>query len=131
MENLKFKDALTTNSRRDPMTLTHLTAPTQFVMADGIRFAYRRFGKETGVPLLFMQHFCGGMDNWDPILTDGFASGRPVILFDNAGVASSSGETPNTIDAMADHAADFGFAGLFTDRYSRFFDEANQRIHLL
>jgi len=47
------------------------------------------------------------MDNWDPAITDGFAMGRPVILFNNSGVASSSGETPNTIDAMAEHAADF------------------------
>jgi pimeloyl-ACP methyl ester carboxylesterase len=49
------------------------------------------------------------MDHWDPAVTDGFAENRPVILFDNAGVASSSGETPDTIDAMAEHAA--GFAG--------------------
>jgi pimeloyl-ACP methyl ester carboxylesterase len=89
------------------MTHTHLTAPTQFVEADGIRFAYRRFGIKTGVPLLFMQHFRGGMDHWDPMVTDGFASGRPIILFNNAGVASSSGETPDNIDAMAEHAADF------------------------
>lgn len=89
------------------MTHTHVTAPTQFVEATGIRFAYRRFGREAGVPLLFMQHFRGGMDNWDPAITDGFAMGRPVILFNNSGVASSSGETPNTIDAMAEHAADF------------------------
>ena len=27
------------------MTHTHQTAPTQFVEANGIRFAYRRFGK--------------------------------------------------------------------------------------
>lgn len=47
------------------------------------------------------------MDNWDPNVTDGFASGRPVILFNNAGVASTSGKTPNTIDAMAEHAVDF------------------------
>ncbi len=82
------------------MTYTHMTAPTQFVEANGIRFAHRRFGKQDGVPLLFMQHYRGGMDHWDPTLTDGFAKGRPVILFDNAGVASSSGETPNTIDAI-------------------------------
>ena len=48
------------------MTLTHVTAPTQFVEANGIRFAYRRFGRDTRDPLLFMQHFRGGMDNWDP-----------------------------------------------------------------
>jgi pimeloyl-ACP methyl ester carboxylesterase len=91
------------------MTHRHVTAPTQFVEANGIRFAYRRFGLEGGTPLLFMQHFRGGMDHWDPAVTDGFAENRPVILFDNAGVASSSGETPDTIDAMAEHAA--GFAG--------------------
>jgi pimeloyl-ACP methyl ester carboxylesterase len=89
------------------MTHDHVTAPTQFVEANGIRFAYRRFGAETGVPLLFMQHYRGGMDHWDPTLTDGFARDRPVILFDNAGVAGSSGETPGTIDAMADHAWEF------------------------
>ena len=89
------------------MTHTHVTAPTLFVEANRIRFAYRRFGQKTGVPLLFMQHFRGGLDHWDPAITDGFAKDRPVILFDNAGVASSSGETPRTVEAMADHAADF------------------------
>src|SRR5467141_2306130 len=89
------------------MIRTHQTAPTQFVEANGIRFAYRRFGKPDGVPLVFMQHFRGGMDHWDPAVTDGFAENRPIILFDNAGVAASTGETPDTIDAMADHAADF------------------------
>jgi pimeloyl-ACP methyl ester carboxylesterase len=89
------------------MTHTLVTAPTQFIEANGIRFAYRRFGKQDGVPLLFLQHYRGGMDHWDPTLTDGFAKGRPVILFDNAGVASSSGQTPNTIDPMAEHATDF------------------------
>ena len=32
------------------MIHTHQTAPTQFVEANGIRFAYRRFGKASGVP---------------------------------------------------------------------------------
>lgn len=89
------------------MTHTHLTAPTRHVEANGIRFAYRRFGRESGMPLLFMQHFRGGMDHWDPAVTDGFAESRPVILFDNAGVAGSSGKTPDSIDQMARHAADF------------------------
>src|SRR5271154_5828875 len=89
------------------MNRTHITAPTQFLQANSIRFAYRRFGSETGVPLVFMQHFRAGMDHWDPAVTDGFAARRPVVLFDNAGVAGSSGETPDSIDAMADHAAAF------------------------
>ncbi len=94
-------------TRVKAMEYIHLTAPTQFIKANGIRFAYRRFGRDTGVPLLFMQHFRGGMDHWDPIVTDGLGRGRPVVLFNNAGVASSSGETPNTIDAMGEYAADF------------------------
>ena len=37
----------------------HQTVPTQFVDAAGIRFAYRRFGKMGGVPLVFNMHFVG------------------------------------------------------------------------
>ena len=59
---------------------THQTAPTQFVEAKGIRFAYRRFGKPNanGVPLVFNQHFVGTMDYWDPVITDGLAQDREV-----------------------------------------------------
>ena len=71
---------------------THQTAPTQFVDAKGIRFAYRRFGKAGGVPLVVNQHFMGTMDYWDPAVTDGLAKEREVILFNNAGVSSTSGE---------------------------------------
>ena len=83
----------------------HQTAPTQFTEAGGIRFAYRRFGKNGGVPLLFFMHFTGTMDHWDPALTDGFAQGREVILFNNAGVSNSSGEVPTSIEEMAQHVA--------------------------
>jgi pimeloyl-ACP methyl ester carboxylesterase len=71
---------------------THQTAPTQFVEANGIRFAYRRFGKAGALPLVFNMHYLGTMDYWDPTVTDGLARDREVILFDNAGVSSSSGE---------------------------------------
>ena len=73
------------------MTTTHDTAPTRFVEANGIRFAYRRFGRQGGVPLVFNQHYTGTMDYWDPAVTDGLAQDREVILFNNAGVANSSG----------------------------------------
>jgi pimeloyl-ACP methyl ester carboxylesterase len=88
-------------------TYTHHTAPTQFVEAGGIRFAYRRFGKKAGLPLVFLQHFTGTLDNWDPAVTDALAANREVILFDNAGVASSSGEVPTTAAAIAADAATF------------------------
>ena len=62
-------------------THTHQTAPTQFVEANGIRFAYRRFGKTGGVPIVMNVHFRGTMDHWDPAVTDGLALQREVILF--------------------------------------------------
>jgi pimeloyl-ACP methyl ester carboxylesterase len=88
-------------------THTHQTALTQFVEAKGIRFAYRRFGKAGGVPLVFNQHLTGTMDHWDPAVTDGFAKDREVILFNNAGVSSSSGEVPTTIEDMGANAVAF------------------------
>lgn len=87
-----------------PSGFSHVTAPTQYVTANGIRYAYRRLGSGTGTPLVFLPHFRGGMDHWDPAVTDGLAAGRPVILFNNAGVASSGGQTPNTVEAQADAA---------------------------
>src|SRR5262245_54279737 len=88
-------------------TDTALTAPTRFVEADGIRFAYRRWGKPGGLPLVFMQYFSANLDDWDPQVTDGFADDHDVILFDNAGVASSGGETPGTVSEMTRHAVAF------------------------
>jgi pimeloyl-ACP methyl ester carboxylesterase len=88
-------------------TYTHQTAPTQFVEARGIRFAYRRFGKVVGVPLIFNQHFRGTMDYWDPAVTDGLANNREVILFNNAGVSSTSGQVPASIQEMAANAIAF------------------------
>jgi pimeloyl-ACP methyl ester carboxylesterase len=86
---------------------SHQTAPTRFVEANGIRFAYRRFGKAGGVPLVFNQHFRGTMDYWDPAVTDGLARNREVILFNNAGVSSSSGKVPTSFREMGAHAIAF------------------------
>ena len=94
------------------MTHAHQTSPTQFVEANGIRFAHRRFGKPGGVPVIFNQHFQSTLDHWDPAVSDGLTATREVVLFDNAGVASSSGEAPQTFqemggdDAVASAAAD-------------------------
>jgi pimeloyl-ACP methyl ester carboxylesterase len=89
------------------MTHSHQTAPTQFVEADGIRFAYRRFGSPRGVPIVLNQHFRGSLDYWDPAVTDGLAKTREVILFDNAGIASSSGDVPASIPQMGANAIAF------------------------
>jgi len=85
----------------------HQTALTQFVEAKGIRFGYRRFGEAGGVPLVLNQHFTGTMDHWDPAVTDGLAKHREVILFNNAGVSSSSGEVPTTFEEMGANAIAF------------------------
>jgi len=91
-------------------TFSAVTVPTQFVEANGIRFAYRRFGKAGGVPLVFNMHYLGTMDYWDPTVTDGLARDREVILFDNAGVSSSSGEVPTTFEQMGANAVAFSRA---------------------
>ena len=64
------------------MIHTHQTAPTQFVEAYGIRFAYRRFGKADGVPIVFIQR--------DPSLL----AGIPTL----ARVAAYGGGFPIKVD---------------------------------
>lgn len=86
---------------------THNTAPTQFVEANGIRFAYRRFGKTGATPIVLNQHFTGTMDHWDPAVTDGLAKDREVILFNNAGISTSSGKVPTTFEEMGANAVAF------------------------
>jgi len=88
-------------------SFTHDTAPTQYAEGGGIRFAYRRFGSPGRPPLVFFQHFMGTLDDHDPALSDAFAGDREVILFNNTGVASSSGIVPDTIEAMARDAITF------------------------
>jgi len=89
------------------MADTHLTAPTRIIEVEGDRFAYRRWGNSGSgqPPLFFLQHFRGGMDHWDPLMTDGLAAGREVILYDYRGCASSTGVPRTLIEDMADDAA--------------------------
>ena len=86
---------------------SNVTAPTQFIGSKLEKYAYRRFGKGSGLPLLCLQHFTGTLDNWDPALTDALASGREVILFESAGLGRSGGEVPTSIPGMAAHALAF------------------------
>jgi hypothetical protein len=73
---------------------SNITAPTRFLEAGKEKYAYRRCGGGSGLPLLCLQHFTGIMDNWDPAVTDPLASGREVILFESAGIGRSSGSVP-------------------------------------
>ena len=83
------------------------TAPTRYIEGNGIRFAYRRLGPASGTPLVLLQHFSGNIDAWDPAVVNALAADRPVIVFDNAGVGRSTGQTPDNIAAMAKDAVAF------------------------
>lgn len=80
-------------------------ASTQFVTHGDVRYAYRRIGRSEGVPLLLLTRFRANMDDWDPLFLNELGRARPVIIFNNAGVATSSGQVPRTIKGAADHAA--------------------------
>ncbi len=86
---------------------SNVTAPTRFLEVSGQRYAYRRFGQGSALPLLCLQHFTGTLDNWDPAVTDPLAEGREVILFENAGLGRSTGTVPETISGMTQHALRF------------------------
>src|SRR5271154_1849478 len=84
-----------------------ITAPTQFIQAGTERYAYRRFGSGSALPLLCLQHFTGTLDNWDPAVTDPLAAERELILFESAGLGRSSGTVPQTMFGMSAHALAF------------------------
>jgi pimeloyl-ACP methyl ester carboxylesterase len=89
---------------------SNLSAPNlRIEAANGVTFAYRRFGKADGdtLPLVCFQHYRGNLDNWDPALVDAIARHREVILFDNAGVGGSTGTVPRTVTPMAYDALAF------------------------
>ncbi|MGW6897568.1 alpha/beta fold hydrolase [Streptomyces sp. NPDC054919] len=89
------------------MTSPFLVAPDEFVEVNGTRVAYRSLGRGDGVPLVLLSRFRGTMDDWDPLFVDALAEARPVILFDNAGIGRSGGQTPSTVTEMAEIAAAF------------------------
>ena len=66
------------------MTLSNITAATQFLRVGEQQYAYRCFGDRRGPPLLLLQHFTGTLDNWDRAVTDPLAQSREAILFENA-----------------------------------------------
>lgn len=82
-------------------------APTHKITAGGVSYAYRELGPKGGVPVVFFVHLAANLDNWDPRIIDPIARDRHVITFDNRGVGGSSGQVPDTIEAMADDAATF------------------------
>src|SRR6266568_2881019 len=88
------------NEMSNVMPASNISSPTQFLETKKGKYVYRRFGNGPGLPLLFLQHFTGTLDNWDPAVTDPLATGREVILFESAGLGRSSGRVPETVAGM-------------------------------
>ncbi|ASN19292.1 alpha/beta fold hydrolase [Arthrobacter sp. YN] len=86
---------------------SYLQVPAKTVTAGGVTYAYREMGPKGGVPVVFLIHLAGTMDNWDPRIIDPIAAKHHVITFSNRGVGASTGSVPDSIESMADDAAAF------------------------
>lgn len=82
-------------------------APARTVTAGGVTYAYRELGPKGGIPVIFFVHLAGTLDNWDQRIIDTIAKNRHVIAFDNRGVGASTGQVPDSVEAMADDAYTF------------------------
>ncbi|WP_416405057.1 alpha/beta fold hydrolase [Arthrobacter sp. LFS091] len=86
---------------------SYLQVPAKTVTAGGVTYAYREMGPKGGVPVVFLIHLAGTMDNWDPRIIDPIAAKHHVITFSNRGVGATTGTVPDSIESMADDAATF------------------------
>ncbi|USP78029.1 hydrolase [Curvularia clavata] len=81
------------------------TAETSFIAIDGLKVAYRRFGKRSTFPLLYINHLRGSMDTLDPLLFNIISKSREVIVYDSFGIGHSEGTVPDSTETMASIAA--------------------------
>ncbi len=86
---------------------SYAKAPARTIVAGDVTFAYRELGPKGGIPVIFFVHLAATLDNWDPRIIDPIAKHRHVITFDNRGVGASTGQVPDTVEAMADDAYTF------------------------
>jgi pimeloyl-ACP methyl ester carboxylesterase len=91
----------------EPVVSSYAQASTRTISASGVTYAYRELGPKGGTPVVFFVHLAATLDNWDPRIVDPIAKDHHVITFDNRGVGASSGEVPDSIEAMADGAVTF------------------------
>jgi pimeloyl-ACP methyl ester carboxylesterase len=89
------------------MTETFQNAATKTIQVKDTKLVYRELGKRGGVPVIFLHHLTAVLDDWDPTLLDGIATGHHVIIFDNRGVGGSGGQTPASVAEMAEDAIAF------------------------
>ncbi|MFE1922392.1 alpha/beta fold hydrolase [Streptomyces asoensis] len=96
-----------TDAPNEPVITSYAKAPARTVSAGGVTYAYRELGPKGGIPVVFFVHLAATLDNWDPRIIDPVAKGRHVIAFDNRGVGASTGQVPDSVEAMADDAYTF------------------------
>jgi pimeloyl-ACP methyl ester carboxylesterase len=96
-----------TDAANESVVTSYAKAPGGTVTAGGVRYAYRELGPKGGIPVVFFVHLAATLDNWDPRIIDPIAKNRHVITFDQPGVGASTGQVPNSIEAMADDAYTF------------------------
>jgi pimeloyl-ACP methyl ester carboxylesterase len=92
---------------RGGMMTSYKNAPMRTITAGGATYAYRELGPKGGIPVVFFVHLAATLDNWDPRIIDPIAKNHHVIAFDNTGVGASTGQVPDTVEAMADDAYTF------------------------
>jgi pimeloyl-ACP methyl ester carboxylesterase len=91
----------------EPVITSYANAPVRAVTAGGVTYSYRELGPKGGIPVVFFVHLGATMDYWDPRIVDPIAKNRHVITFDNRGVGASTGQVPDSVEAMADDAYTF------------------------
>lgn len=94
----------TTNAQINTATnvnYSYATVPTQFVEANGIKFAYRSYGKTGDIPVIYFNHLTANLDNCDPRIMDAIAEHRQIISFDYRGVGATTGKQGESIADMA------------------------------
>lgn len=96
-----------TNTSHESVITSYAKAPARTITADGVTYAYRELGPKGGIPVVFFVHLAATLDNWDPRIVDPIAKDRHVITFDNRGVGASTGQVPDSVEAMADDAYTF------------------------
>jgi pimeloyl-ACP methyl ester carboxylesterase len=96
-----------TTSNAQSGNYSYATVPTQFVDANGIKFAYRSYGKEGDIPVIYFNHLTANLDNCDPRIMDSIAAHRPIISFDYRGVGATTGKQGTSIPDMAKDAIAF------------------------
>ena len=94
----------TSETPNEGVITSYAQAPARTVTGGGVTYAYRELGPKGGIPVIFFVHLAATLDDWDPRIIDPIAKNHHVIAFDNRGVGASTGQVPDTVEAMADDA---------------------------